>query len=143
MAIRNTNLGGTANFLSGEVLEDFDLDDTFYYNSEVYSVSGTTTETDMSSVTLTSGELGDSGTIRVTMDVNQDTGANTIWKLYVNGSEEFAWPNDSGDGKRTLHYIVTGVDTSSGNIIVKNTATRSGTTNGCSSMWMDAVGYRR
>ena len=92
------------------------------------SVSNTTTETDLASITITQNDLGSSFSALISASYKeiQASGLSaTTFRLYVNGSvvktqtsapQPDAGSDESGSG---FNYLASGLDSTSGNIIIK------------------------
>ena len=157
MAVKNTNLGGT-DHVSGAVLEAVDLNDTtdaslpvFYNDNTGGSVTNSTTETDLCTITVTQNDLNDGATLVVSGNIRGQHvavgGITDTFRLYVDGSVVKTITFDSGvvDGGGSFHHVAIGLDSTAANIIVKITGQMSAAVanHSVKSDNMVVVGYNR
>lgn len=135
MAIRNEFIGTTD--FTEEGLRPTDLNDTFdavlqqtYADNTGGSVSGSTTETDLATVTIPANDLNNNATLMIQAAIRHNSTNNLAitftWRLYVDGSvvktinHSVAVTNNANDGAGSIVYRHTGLDlTSSKEIKVK------------------------
>lgn len=142
MAIRNGLKGGT-DFSNGEVLHDYDLDDTLdaffmkaYADNTGDSMSGNTAETDLASVTIPSADFNsDSTSVSFLINCSLDFNRQATFKLYVDGvavkTKTFTYTGSTSaeDSGGNLSWLATGIDLSSTDKIVKVSGTTTGDAN--------------
>ena len=149
MAVRNALLGGT-DFVSGEVLYDYDLDDTLNaligkeYADNAGGQTTSASETDLASITITQNDLNDSATLLISAGIHlEHTTTSTTgtskgdFKIYVDGVAVKTFRLESASSEvgiiketgTALFHLHTGLDTTAGNKIIKVTGQVDTSTN--------------
>lgn len=151
MTNKNTTYGGATNYADGDVLPAADLLDTqdaigpkWYQENTETTHTGDTSETTMATLTIAEDDLGDNGTIDVQFTFSGGGTGNVTWRIKVGGSTVFTYgPKGASSNFKTLRYVSTGVDTTSGSVDVTITVQKSGT--GGTETFVQAVmaGYSR
>lgn len=140
-----------------EVNQNFkDVDTLLYFDGVGASVSGTTTETDISTITILQNDLDSNATLDisgvVSYDISTTVNETVNVKLYINGvlkkTQSFRSQNSQTEYKdpfyMPINWIETGVDTTASNIIVKITATKSSTSgNTVTGHTLKVAGYNK
>jgi len=151
MAIRNVLKGGT-DFVTGEILEDFDLDDTynsFYRKAYADNTGGShtgTTETDVATLTIGAGELGTTASLIISAgcSANYNVNCTLTLRLKVDGATvktiTFTNGNNISYPSFDFNYLHASLDNTSA-VIVKVTAQASVTGNSikCDGLTVDGV----
>lgn len=144
MVIRNNLLGG--NDWVNEAINEDDLNDT---NNAIYnkfyrkvfadntgaSISNSTTETDLATITIPQNTLGNSFSTKINSGVTCtsqiNAGATTTIRVYVGGVVVKTQSLDTSSStvkltiSASINQYITGLDSTTGNIIVKITAQHS------------------
>lgn len=142
MVIRNAKLGGT-DFSDGEVLYDYDLDDTnnamythaltkFYADNTGAQIASSTTETDLVTIVVPQNDLTATTSFLINVDCSFSNNSvdleSSTFRLYVNGSVVKTKGLGGGNGisgSGSLSYLATSIDNSSSDTTIKVSAQNS------------------